>query len=164
MLDEVTAAGRWQTAVKALWDEGRIDRDVVVCTGSSAIDLAEGAAERLPGRRGPGRDFLVLPQDFAAFAHATDAPNPPGLGLSVAEILSPDGRGGDARGADPPARPAAGAGALPALRRLPAAVAEAAGGRAEPSEEVQRSSGIRWSRRCSGAAPRSQPPRPCSSG
>jgi uncharacterized protein len=136
-LDEVTSAGRWQTAVKALWDEGRIDRDVVVCTGSSAIDLAEGSAERLPGRRGPGRDFLVLPQDFAAFARATDGANPPGLGLSVAEILSPDGQ------------EALGAGRihLPGLQRalerylrfggLPAAVAEAAAGRAEPSEDVQ---------------------------
>ncbi|HKI66010.1 MAG TPA: AAA family ATPase [Solirubrobacterales bacterium] len=72
LLDEVTATERWQTAVKVLWDEGRIDRDVVVCTGSSAADLAEGAAERLPGRRGAGRDLLVLPQDFASFARALD--------------------------------------------------------------------------------------------
>lgn len=137
LLDEVTSAGRWQTAVKALWDGGRIDRDVVICTGSSAIDLAEGAAERLPGRRGPGRDFLVLPQDFAAFARATDAANPPGLGLSVAEIVSPDGQ--EAMRAARIHLP----GLQRALERylrfggLPAAVAEAAGGRAEPSEEVQ---------------------------
>jgi predicted AAA+ superfamily ATPase len=136
-LDEVTSAERWQTAVKALWDEGRIDRDVVVATGSSAADLAEGSAERLPGRRGAGRDFLVWPQDFAAFARATDAANPPGLGLSVAETVSPDGQ--EALRA---ARIH-----LPGLRRalerylrfggLPAAVAEAAAGRPEPSEEVQ---------------------------
>jgi hypothetical protein len=138
LLDEVTAAQRWQTAVKALWDEGRIDRDVVVCTGSSAADLAEGSAERLPGRRGVGRDFLVLPQDFASFARAVDGTVPPGLGLTVAEILSPDGSEA-LREAHVH---------LPALRRaleryllfggLPAAVAEAASGRAEPSEEVQR--------------------------
>lgn len=138
LLDEVTAAGRWQTAVKALWDEGRIDRDVVVCTGSSAADLAEGAAERLPGRRGPGRDFLVMPQDFASFSRALDGTIPPGLGLTVAEVLGADGR--EALSA---ARIH-----LPALQRaleryllfggLPAAVAEAAGGHAEPSEEVQR--------------------------
>lgn len=138
LLDEVTAAWRWQTAVKALWDEGRIDRDVVVCTGSSAADLAAGAAERLPGRRGPGRDFLVMPQDFASFSGAVDETIPPGPGLTVAEILSADGR--EALGA---ARVH-----LPALQRaleryllfggLPAAVAEAAGGHAEPSDEVQR--------------------------
>jgi uncharacterized protein len=138
LLDEVTAAERWQTAVKALWDEGRIDRDVVVCIGSSAVDLAEGSAERLPGRRGGGRDFLVLPQSFSSFSRATDGTIPPGLGLSVAEILSTDGR----------AALSASRIHLPALQRtleryllfggLPAAVAEAVGGRATPSEEVQR--------------------------
>lgn len=138
LLDEVTAAGNWQSAVKALWDEGRIDRDVVVCTGSSAADLAEGAAERLPGRRGPGRDLLVLPQDFGSFARTLDAGIPAGLGLTVADLLAPDGR--EALSA---ARIH-----LPAMQRaleryllfggLPAAVAEAAAGRAEPSAELQR--------------------------
>jgi uncharacterized protein len=138
LLDEVTATGRWQTAVKTLWDEGRIDRDVVVCTGSSAVDLAEGVAERLPGRRGAGRDFLVLPQDFSSFSRALDATIPPGPGLTVAEILTAEGR----------EALAAARVHLPALQRaleryllfggLPAAVAEAAAGAAEPSEEVQR--------------------------
>jgi uncharacterized protein len=137
LLDEVTAAGRWQTAVKALWDEGRIDRDVVVCTGSSAIDLAEGAAERLPGRRGAGRDFLVMPQGFASFARALKGASPPGLGLTIAELLSVDGQ--DALRAARVHLPAL----QPALERyllfggLPAAVAEAASGRDEPSEGVQ---------------------------
>ncbi len=138
LLDEVTAAGSWQTAVKALWDEGRIDRDIVVCTGSSAADLAEGAAERLPGRRGRGRDFLILPQDFASFARANDNTVPPAPGLTVAEILTEEGR-------------EAMLGArvhLPALQRaleryllfggLPAAVVEAAAGHPEPSDEVER--------------------------
>jgi len=138
LLDEVTAAGRWQTAVKALWDEGRIDRDVVVCTGSSAIDLAEGSAERLPGRRGAGRDFLVMPQDFGAFAHALDSTTPPSPGLTIAEIVSPDGQ---AALREQRVR-------LPALQHalerylrfggLPAAVAEAASGLGEPSPEVCR--------------------------
>lgn len=138
LLDEVTAAERWQTAVKVLWDEGRIDRDVVVCTGSSAADLTEGAAERLPGRRGAGLDLLVLPQDFGGFARALDGATPRGPGLSVAELLSADGR----------EALASARAHLPALRHaleryllfggLPAAVAEAAAGRPEPSEEVQR--------------------------
>jgi predicted AAA+ superfamily ATPase len=138
LLDEVTAAERWQTAVKVLWDQGRIDRDVVVCTGSSAADLAEGSAERLPGRRGRGRDFLVLPQSFSSFARATDGTIPPGLGLDVAGILSADGQ--EALNTSRVH--------LPSLQRaleryllfggLPAAVAEAAGGGAEPSEEVKR--------------------------
>ncbi len=138
MLDEVTAARRWQTAVKALWDEGCIDRDVVVCTGSSAVDLAEGATERLPGRRGLGRDFLVLPQDFASFCRAVDATVPASPGLTVAEIVSAEGRDVVAEARIH----------LPALQRgleryllfggLPAAVVEAASGHPEPSEEVQR--------------------------
>lgn len=138
LLDEVTAAARWQTAVKALWDEGRIDGDVVVCTGSSAADLAEGTAERLPGRRGAGRDLLVLPQSFTSFASVLDATIPAGPGLTVAEILSDAGKE-TLRAAQVH---------LPALRRaleryllfggLPAAVAEAASGRAEPSVETRR--------------------------
>jgi predicted AAA+ superfamily ATPase len=137
LLDEVTSAASWQIGVKSLWDAGRIDRDVVVCTGSSAIDLAEGTAERLPGRRGAGRDLLVMPQGFASFARAVDGTSPTGPGLSIAEIVSPDGQAllRDTRIH------------LPDLQRslerylrfggLPAAVAEATAGRAEPSEEVQ---------------------------
>lgn len=139
LLDEVTAARGWRTAIKALWDDGLLDRDVVICTGSSAIDLAEGAAERLPGRRGAGRDMLVLPQSFAAFARAC-APDglPPGLGLTIGQLLSEDGR----------AELLAARVHLPVLRvaleryllfgGLPAAVAEAASGLPEPSEDVQR--------------------------
>jgi predicted AAA+ superfamily ATPase len=138
LLDEVTMATRWRAAVKALWDDGRIDADVVVCTGSSAIDLADGAAERLPGRRGPGRDFLVLPQDFASFARAVDGSIPPGPQLTVAEIVGSDGQA-VLRSARIH---------LPALQSalerylafggLPASVAEAVAGRRLPSEEVRR--------------------------
>lgn len=138
LLDEVTSTAGWRTAVKALWDEGRIDEDIVICTGSSAIDLARGTAERLPGRRGPGRDLLVLPQDFGAFAKALDGSVPVGLGLTVDQIVGTEGRAAmmDARVH------------LPALQRalerylrfggLPAAVAEAATGEPGPSEDVQR--------------------------
>lgn len=138
LLDEVTAALRWRTSIKAMWDRGLIDTDVVLCTGSSAIDLAEGAAERLPGRRGAGRDMLVLPQDFGSFARALDASVPPPPGWSVADILSADGR--SALAGMLVHMPALG----DALERylafggLPAAVAEAVTGRREPSEEVRR--------------------------
>jgi predicted AAA+ superfamily ATPase len=138
LLDEVTAARRWQTAVKAMWDRGSIDRDVVLCTGSSAIDLAQGTAERLPGRRGAGKDMLVLPQDFGSFACALDASVRPPPGLNVAEILTADGR-----------TMLAGMRIhLPALQNalerylsfggLPAAVAEAVTPLREPSDGVRR--------------------------
>ena len=138
LLDEVTATDRWQVAVKVLWDSGPIRRDVVVCTGSSAIDLTHGASERLPGRRGRGLDHLVLPQDFGNFAQAVypDIPSP--LGLDIARVVGSQGRRAllDARVH------------LPALQRaleaylrfggLPAAVAAAASGAAGPSPETKR--------------------------
>lgn len=138
LLDEVTAAESWRIAVKTLWDDGRIDRDVVVCTGSSAADLAHGAAERLPGRRGAGQDMLVLPQDFGAFAQALDASVPQSPSLTVSQILTDEGKAEIERSRVH----------MPALTEaldrylvfggLPAAVAEAASGAKEPSDEVQR--------------------------
>lgn len=138
LLDEVTSAVSWRTSVKTLWDEGRIDQDVVICTGSSAVDLAEGSVERLPGRRGPGRDFLVMPQSFGDFARALDGAIPAGPGLTVGEAVSADGQ----------AELRAARIHLPALQRaleryvvfggLPAAVAEAVVGEPAPSEETRR--------------------------
>lgn len=138
LLDEVTGVSRWQTAIKALWDDGTIGEDVVVCTGSSAIDLQKGAAERLPGRRGAGRDHLVLPQTFAAFARAIEGSIPPSPCLSIAGIRTPGGQDtlNESRLHAPALR-----NALSLYLKfggLPAAVAEAATGAPDPSEEVKR--------------------------
>jgi uncharacterized protein len=138
LLDEVTAARGWQTAVKALWDQGVLREDVVVCTGSSAIDLQRGAAERLPGRRGAGADHLVLPQSFAAFARALDPLIPASPALTVAELCEPAGHEllRELR--------LYGAALERALRLylsfggLPAAVAEAHAGAHEPSPRARR--------------------------
>jgi predicted AAA+ superfamily ATPase len=138
LLDEVTALGRWQTAVKALWDQGAIREDVVVCTGSSAIDLQRGAAERLPGRRGAGGDHLILPQSFAAFARAMGDGIPLSPGLAVADLCGSDGEAllREMRLHGPALENA--------LRRylrfggLPAAVSEALSGAPEPSGGVKR--------------------------
>lgn len=138
LLDEVTSVAKWQSAVKFLWDSGTIREDVVLCTGSSAIDLQQGAAERLPGRRRGGRDHLVLPQSFAGFARATERTLPASPRLTVEEMRTP-------AGVDllESARLH-----LPALDRalgryltfggLPAAVVEAASGASAPSDEVKR--------------------------
>ncbi|HSZ13282.1 MAG TPA: ATP-binding protein [Solirubrobacteraceae bacterium] len=138
LLDEVTGIPRWQTAVKALWDDGTIAQDTVVCTGSSAIDLQKGAAERLPGRRGVGRDHLVLPQTFASFAHAIDNSIPPSPRLTIADIQSPEGQ--DALNESRLHAPALERALSLYLKfgGLPAAVAEAATGTVEPSEQVKR--------------------------
>jgi predicted AAA+ superfamily ATPase len=138
LLDEVTGVSRWQTAIKALWDDGTIGDDVVVCTGSSATDLQKGAAERLPGRRGAGRDHLALPQTFAAFARAIEDSIPPSPRLTIADLRTPDGR--DALN-ESRLHATALTEALSLYLKfggLPAAVAEAATGAIDPSEEVKR--------------------------
>ncbi len=138
LLDEVTAVERWQTAVKALWDGGHLRGDVVVCTGSSAIDLQRGAAERLPGRREAGVDHLVLPQSFAAFARALDGTIPASPRIAVGDLCTSDGATllRDARVHTPALRRA-----LERYLRfggLPASVAEAASGAHEPSAATRR--------------------------
>lgn len=138
LLDEVTSVPRWQSAIKSLWDTGVIRDDVVLCTGSSAVDLQQGVAERLPGRRRGGKDYLVLPQSFASFACATENGVPKSPRLTVAELRSPDGADllRDMRLHVPPLDRA--------LTRylsfggLPAAVAEAVAGVPEPSADVKR--------------------------
>ena len=138
LLDEVTGIPRWQTAVKARWDDGTIGDDVVVCTGSSAIDLQQGAAERLPGRRGAGRDYLVLPQTFGAFARAVNRSLPPSPCLTIADLRTPAGEAAlhEARLHAPALRDALSL--YLKFGGLPAAVAEAATGAVEPSEQVKR--------------------------
>lgn len=136
LLDEVTAIANWDEAVKVLWDDGVIRQDIVVCTGSSAIDLRLKAAERWPGRRGGGRDLLALPYGFAAFARAVDPllPEPPGL--TISDLVQPRGREillSTQIHTDSLAR------AFELYLRfggLPAAVAEAVAGAAEPSHET----------------------------
>ncbi|MGH7881379.1 MAG: ATP-binding protein [Candidatus Dormibacteraceae bacterium] len=136
LLDEVTVIEGWDEAVKALWDYGLIRADLVVCTGSSTIDLRQKAAERWPGRRGKGRDHLLLPQTFASFAQAMTPTVPPSPGLTVSQLLEPEGRDllHDIRLH------------LPNLQEgfrlylkfggLPSAVAEAKSGLIEPSSET----------------------------
>lgn len=91
LLDEVTVVPSWRAAVKYLWDRGELRQDVVICTGSSAVDLRAGA-ERLPGRRGAGLDHGVWPLSFAGFAHALTPVVPPSPSLDIAALLTEEGR------------------------------------------------------------------------
>lgn len=138
LLDEVTVLKSWARAVKDLWDSGPIRGDTLVCTGSSAIDLADGAVESLPGRRGTGIDSLVLPQSFASFAHTFDPLITPSPKLNVGEMLSADGREMllDSQRLLP--RLAVALDSYLLFGGLPAAVIEAAGGARSPSSAVRR--------------------------
>lgn len=81
LLDEVSMVTGWQRSLKYLWDhdiEGA-RRDLFVLSGSSAVDLRR-ASDRLPGRRGTGRDLALLPLSFREFLSAVDpAAVPPPL-------------------------------------------------------------------------------------
>jgi predicted AAA+ superfamily ATPase len=136
LLDEVTVVGRWQTAVKALWDDGTLRGDVVVCTGSSAVDLHRGAAERLPGRRGAGADHALFPHSFATFAAAVERTLPPSPMLSVAQLVSERGRRllREAQVHGPRLEAALARYLL--FGGLPHAIAEACTGRRSPSERA----------------------------
>ena len=70
-IDEATLIPDWQLAIKYLVDTGFLDRAVVVITGSSAYDL-KISSERLPGRRGVGRDIVYLPLSFKEFLTGFD--------------------------------------------------------------------------------------------
>lgn len=134
LIDEVTAVPGWRTGIKALWDAGVIDRDVVVCTGSSALDLGE---EGLPGRRGAGRNHLVLPQSFPAFARALFPELPAAPELTVSQLLGDEGAGAlDEAVLHGPRLEEAFERYL-SFGGLPAAVSEAVTGALEPSEDVR---------------------------
>ncbi|MGB9704126.1 MAG: ATP-binding protein [Pyrobaculum sp.] len=66
-LDEVTSLRGWWRVVKFYIDSGALERSVVTATGSSAVELLK-TPEKFPGRRGSGRDVVVLPLGFPQFA------------------------------------------------------------------------------------------------
>lgn len=65
-LDEISFVVEWQKAVLAIFNMGLLQNTVLILTGSNAKDLKE-SGERLPGRRGKGKDFLIYPLSFAEF-------------------------------------------------------------------------------------------------
>lgn len=61
-LDEITMVEQWQYGLKYLMDTGLLNNVFAMLTGSSAHDLV--ASERMPGRRGKGRDFSITGATF----------------------------------------------------------------------------------------------------
>jgi predicted AAA+ superfamily ATPase len=70
-LDEITFPREWYRSLKFLIDSGRLRDDVLVLTGSASL-LAKRETEMFPGRRGGGRDFVLLPLSFRDFTKVAD--------------------------------------------------------------------------------------------
>ncbi len=71
ILDEITLPKEWYRAVKYLIDRGAFVNDVVILTGSSSIAIKR-EVELFPGRRGKGKDFVLLPLSFRSFLKVFD--------------------------------------------------------------------------------------------
>jgi predicted AAA+ superfamily ATPase len=67
LLDEVTYPREWFRAVKSMIDMGYFRNDVLVLSGSLSIS-ARREAETFAGRRGHGRNLVMLPLPFGRFA------------------------------------------------------------------------------------------------
>lgn len=65
-IDEITSIIEWQLSIKYLVDTGYLDSCVAILTGSSAIDL-KYSSERLPGRKGKGKDLAMFPLSFREY-------------------------------------------------------------------------------------------------
>jgi len=66
LIDEITAIEDWQASIKYLVDIGLLENCLLILTGSSAYDLKR-SSERLPGRRGFGKDLVYTPITFREF-------------------------------------------------------------------------------------------------
>jgi predicted AAA+ superfamily ATPase len=66
LFDEITSIEKWWLAIKSAADSGLLHNALVVCTGSSSLDIGQGA-DLLPGRRGKRYpvDFELLPVSFS---------------------------------------------------------------------------------------------------
>lgn len=67
-IDEITAIGDWQKAIKRLADAGELKDILLVTTGSKASDLRRGI-ERLPGRKGKldRTNYIFMPVSYSEF-------------------------------------------------------------------------------------------------
>ncbi len=70
-LDEITSVPDWSKIIKFLIDSGIFQKSVLFLSGSNAIDLKKGA-DRLPGRRGSGTEWTMLPVSFRSYIELMD--------------------------------------------------------------------------------------------
>jgi len=69
-IDEITAIEDWQKSLKYLVDIGLLDNCLVVLTGSSAYDLKR-SSERLPGKKGYGKNLVYISITFGEFLRSS---------------------------------------------------------------------------------------------
>lgn len=69
VIDEVTFIREWQRALKGWYDEGLGRKTQFLLTGSNVFDLKH-QSELLPGRRGKGGDFELLPMSFSEYVES----------------------------------------------------------------------------------------------
>jgi len=65
-LDEISSIPEWWRIIKGYIDLGVFKNDVLILSGSSSWKL-KGSMELFPGRRGGGRDIVVMPLSFREF-------------------------------------------------------------------------------------------------
>lgn len=68
-IDEITSIEDWQASIKYLVDIGLLENCLLILTGSSAYDLKR-SSERLPGRKGAGKDIVYTPITFREFLNS----------------------------------------------------------------------------------------------
>ncbi len=66
ILDEVQSVDEWPLAIRALYSEGVLKESALWCTGSEARHVLEGG-EKLPGRKGAGKEVFARPWNFREF-------------------------------------------------------------------------------------------------
>jgi len=71
VLDEITFVHEWWRAIKSKIDSGAFEKDILLITGSSSMELMR-QKELFPGRRGQGRDLLMRPLSFAEYLKVVD--------------------------------------------------------------------------------------------
>jgi len=71
ILDEIMSPENWTKAIKFLIDKGSLKKDILIATGSNSIRVKR-EAEYFPGRRGYGKDILILPLNFRRFIEVLD--------------------------------------------------------------------------------------------
>lgn len=67
ILDEVTSVENWWKVIKGLIDLGKLQKFSIIASGSSSVSLLR-YSEAFAGRRGKGKNVVVLPLSFPKFA------------------------------------------------------------------------------------------------